>query len=247
MSRHSPQNQNSDLPQLEDGDSGKQNPEKLPYGHGLEGQVEASSMALWNMLNDWDRLLPEKVRTTPMSQIMHEVRRILPQGLTVQQYASRLMEQLWRSGRLPVQLILFRRYPRSRDVDYQVIYALMVHFGEDRLPDVSQGVPADLGRGSTSLKLGRKPLPADFLEVFTKIYNLNAEQRELIRQWAQTWPWGQGGCPVLEYLKSVLQVLHERFATATSSWDDFLPIVHLEPLDLSRSEFVSPDPDDFFF
>lgn len=244
MSSRSQQNQNSDLPQLEEGDSGEQSPAKIPYGQGLEARLNASATALWNKLQEWGLLLPEQVRTTPMSEIRKEVRRILPQGLTVHKYASRLMEQLWRSRRLPVQLIPFRRYPRSRDVDYQIIYALMIHFGEENLPDVSQGVPSDVTSEAISLNLGRKPLPADFVKVFTTLFHLNAEQQEFIRRWAQSWPLGQSGYPVLMYLERILQSPHERFVTGPI-WDNFL-LLEPCPFDLTDSGFVSPDHDFFF-
>ena len=244
MSSRSQQNQNSDLPQLEEGDSGEQSPAKIPYGQGLEARLNASATALWNKLQEWGLLLPEQVRTTPMSEIRKEVRRILPQGLTVHKYASRLMEQLWRSRRLPVQLIPFRRYPRSRDVDYQIIYALRIHFGEENLPDVTQRVRPDVTKASTSLKLGRKALPADFVELFTRIYQLDMAQRERIRQWAQEWPLGQSEegevCP---YLMLFLRRRPERFVTG-HMLDSFL-LLEPCPFDLTdpfaQSDFVPLD------
>ena len=240
----SAQAQVSFVPPPEGGDSGEQNPAMVPYGEGLEALLSASAMALWNMLNDWHLLLPEQVRTTPMSEIMKEVRRILPQGLTVHKYASRLMEQLWRSGSLPVQLIPFRRYPRSLDVDYQIIYALTIQVGEEDLPDVTQPVPVDLTKASTSLNLGRKALPADFVELFTRIYQLDMVQRERIRQWAQEWPLGQSEkgkvCP---YLTRFLRRRPERFVTG-HMLDSFL-LLEPCPFDLTdpfaQSDFVPLD------
>ena len=208
----------SDGPQVQQATSHKQ---RRRRGEGIDAQIEPSVASLWAMFKHWRVLLPEKVRTTPMSTIIEEVNNIIrPINWDVVQYARRILKILWKQNRLPVQLVLFWRYPRADLFAYEIVYALMIHFGADKLPNVGQNPSADRRQQSQFLKIGRKALPPDFAELCTKIYGLNEEQQQWVRRWAESWYKGQRVRPAMQNLETFLQFKREWFVTGLSPAQD---------------------------
>lgn len=212
---------------------------KMANGDRIDALLSAATELLWKKLKSWGLLLPEEVLTTPWSEIRRAVDNIRPAKWEIKDYAHWLLVKLWHENMLPVKLVLFWRYPRANDVAYEIVFALLVYFGEERIRELTEDLANFRERTRKARRnehpfwaLGRKLLPTDFVERCVEIYGLNAVQQHWVEQWAQKWPFRQ-----VVALKALRQIQQESFVTRFAQAQD-----EPGPVQENHSELAPPSP-----